>query len=72
MHVKILIDPDRCVASANCVAWAPHHFTSGVDGKALSRHDVVQVDEELRDAVEGCPVQAIRAIDPETRAPLDL
>ncbi|MGD2104907.1 MAG: ferredoxin [Anaerolineae bacterium] len=59
------VDRDLCIGSAMCVATAPDVFE--LDDEGLSR--VVDPDagneELLRDAAEGCPVQAVILEDDE-------
>jgi len=57
--MKARVDRDVCIGSAVCVATAPDVFE--LDNEGLS-HVVDQdagSDELLREAAEGCPVQAI-------------
>lgn len=53
------VDRDLCIGSAMCVATAPAVFE--LDDEGLSRVvDQEAGDEEtLRQAAEGCPVQAV-------------
>lgn len=53
------VDRDLCIGSAMCVATAPNVFE--LDDEGLSRVvDQEAGDEELlRQAAEGCPVQAV-------------
>ncbi|MBS3784350.1 MAG: ferredoxin [Anaerolineae bacterium] len=63
MNVKV--DRDLCIGSAMCVATAPGVFE--LDDEGLSRVVDPNVDDEdlLRDAAEGCPVQAVILEDDE-------
>lgn len=59
------VDRDLCIGSAMCVAAAPDVFE--LDDEGLSRVvDQEAGDEEsLRQAAEGCPVQAVLLFDDE-------
>ena len=59
------VDRDLCIGSAMCVATAPDVFE--LDDEGLSRVvDQEAGDEEsLRQAAEGCPVQAVLLFDEE-------
>jgi ferredoxin len=67
--VRITTDRDRCIGSGNCAFFAPSTFDlddelkvivldGGTTGE-LDRH------EDIRAAVEGCPVKALALIDAE-------
>ena len=57
--MRAKVDRDLCIGSAMCVATAPDVFE--LDDEGLSRVlDEGAADEEtLRQAAEGCPVQAV-------------
>lgn len=59
------VDRDLCIGSAMCVATAPDVFE--LDDEGLSKVvDQEAGDEDLlRDAAEGCPVQAVLLFDDE-------
>jgi ferredoxin len=63
--MRAKVDRDICIGSAMCVAAAPDVFE--LDDEGLSR--VVDEDagdeESLRQAAEGCPVQAVILEDDE-------
>jgi len=63
--MRARVDRDLCIGSAMCVATAPGVFE--LDDEGLSRVvDPDAGDEELlREAAEGCPVQAIILEDDE-------
>lgn len=68
MHnpVKIVVDETLCVGSQSCVARAGHLFTFR-DGVATALVDVAEAhDDALREAIEHCPVGAIRAVEDAT------
>jgi len=63
--MRAKVDRDLCIGSAMCVATAPDVFE--LDDEGLSRVvDEGAADEEtLRQAAEGCPVQAVILDDDE-------
>ncbi len=63
--MRAKVDRDLCIGSAMCVATAPDVFE--LDDEGLSRVvDEGAADEEtLRQAAEGCPVQAVILEDDE-------
>jgi ferredoxin len=63
--VKAIVDRDLCIGSAMCVATAPDVFD--LDDEGLSHViDPEAGDEDLlREAAEGCPMQAIMLEDEE-------
>jgi len=63
--MRAKVDRDLCIGSAMCVATAPAVFE--LDDEGLSRvvdQDAAD-DETLREAAEGCPVQAVILEDDE-------
>mgnify|MGYP006294785897 CR=1 FL=1 len=63
--MRAKVDRDLCIGSAMCVATAPDVFE--LDDEGLSRVvDEGAADEDtLRQAAEGCPVQAVILEDDE-------
>lgn len=63
--MRAKVDRDLCIGSAMCVATAPDVFE--LDDEGLSRVvDAEAGDEDLlREAAEGCPVQAVILEDDE-------
>ena len=59
------VDRNVCIGAAMCVATAPDVFQLGGDGLARVVSTDVASDEVLREAAEGCPVQAIILEDDE-------
>jgi ferredoxin len=62
---RIALDEDVCIASGVCAATAPHRF------RLLRDHSEVVAeftapDDAVRDAAEGCPVEAITVRDAGT------
>lgn len=65
-RLEIEVDKDTCISAAFCVASAPDRFE--LDDERRSQAVTSPVDEspEVWDALEGCPVEAIRARDADT------
>lgn len=64
--VEVTVDPLLCVGSGTCVGLAPELFELDADGVARPLSTPVPDGDELREAQECCPVQAIRVRDTET------
>ena len=60
--MKVTVDKDTCVGSGNCEATCPEVFEVR-NGKSHVKVGTVPEDLEskVREAVDGCPVQAISA-----------
>ena len=58
--MKVVIHRDRCIGSGSCQFWAPHTFDLDADCKAIAVEPPADPDGALRNAVEGCPIGAIR------------
>lgn len=56
----VVVDTDKCIGSASCVAIAPDVFDLDEDGKAVVKEgaDLTQV-QAILDAAKSCPVDAI-------------
>lgn len=59
------VDRDLCIGSAMCVAAAPDVFELDEEGLSRVVDPDAGSDEVLRDAAEGCPVQAVILEDDE-------
>ncbi|WP_329021503.1 ferredoxin [Streptomyces sp. NBC_00690] len=59
MSRRIEIDRDICIGSGLCAATAPRHFALGEDRRSRILPDAGEPDEEVADAVDFCPVEAI-------------
>jgi ferredoxin len=63
----IILDEQRCELHGECVVAAPGVFAIGSDDDdevTLLTHDVPDdLSEQVRDAVDSCPVQALRIED---------
>lgn len=56
---SIEVDGASCIGSGMCTAIAPERFEFRDGGSVSIAADVEQVDDELLDAADSCPVQAI-------------
>ena len=66
MALRPYVDHDLCVSSGACVLELPEAFgyQPGPEQLAVVLPGAAQLtDEELRDAVDLCPVDAIRLLD---------
>ncbi|QIZ36368.1 ferredoxin [Saccharopolyspora sp. ASAGF58] len=67
MSWSIEIDADTCIGSGMCAGVAPDHFEL-VDGYSCAKKATVEPADEVVDAAESCPVEAILVKDTETGA----
>lgn len=58
MSWSIEIDANTCIGSGMCAGVAPEHFDL-VDGYSTALKDQVEPADEVVDAAESCPVEAI-------------
>lgn len=54
------VDPGTCVGSATCIGVIPQSITLGADGKAVVVDPGAHADSEVEEAIDSCPVGAIR------------
>jgi ferredoxin len=64
---QIALDERACIASGVCAATAPHRFRLGRDHSEVLA-SLVAPDDAVRDAADGCPVEAITIRDVTTGA----
>jgi ferredoxin len=59
--VKVVVDFDLCASNAVCMSIAPEIFEVRDDGflYILNENPGADLEEKLRDAVNGCPTGAI-------------
>lgn len=55
---KVEVNKDLCIGCGSCVALAPDSFDFGDDGLAEAKTE--EITEDVRDAAEGCPTDAIQ------------
>lgn len=60
--MELRVDPDICISCGTCIDICPETFDWNEEGKARSLYDEVppSLEEYARDALENCPVDAIR------------
>lgn len=59
--MKVKVMEDACIGCGACTAIAPEVFDFNDDGLATAKNSVVapEFEDSARDAIEGCPVNAI-------------
>ena len=57
-----------CISSGYCRNFLPEVFGNGPERKSFVKSNPVPESEELTEALESCPVEAITARDAETGA----
>ena len=62
---RVVVDRDRCVGSGACEMLAPDVFEVDDDGVLVVHRAEVDGDElnDVEDAVQACPVQALALVD---------
>lgn len=55
---RVVVDPDKCLASGMCVSIAPDHFRLA-DNLSQPIRSPVEADDRIEDAADLCPVSAI-------------
>ena len=56
-----------CISSGYCRNFAPDVFGAGPERKSFVKSNPVDESPELREAFESCPVEAISAVDADTK-----
>ncbi len=64
--LKIVVDRNKCIGAAPCVAIAGAVFQLDEEGKAYVVDPSGADDDTIKMAAEACPVKAIILIDEET------
>lgn len=57
--MRVKVDQQRCIGSANCTAIAPTAFEMDARGKSAVRDATSVSEDKLREAAELCPTDAI-------------
>ncbi len=65
-ELDVWVDRDVCISSAFCVAAAPEDFELDDNQQSHATDSPLEETDELWDALEGCPVEAIQAEDADT------
>jgi ferredoxin len=66
---RISVDKDTCIGSAVCAGTLPGRFRI-VNDKAVPVDEVITPDDDVLDAAESCPMEAILVQDAATGAVL--
>lgn len=61
---RVFVDPTRCIGSGICAGAAPAHFLL-VDGLSRPLAERIAPADEVLDAAESCPMEAIIVSDVE-------
>lgn len=69
MSWLVEVDGDTCIGSGMCVGTASEHFELR-DGISCPLHTEVDPSDDVVDAAESCPVEAITVRDAESGAVL--
>lgn len=56
---KVKIDPQKCIGCGACTVTAPKSFQLNDQGKAQPIEPAGDQQEEIQEAIDGCPIQAI-------------
>ena len=63
MHVHVIVDPDACIGSAECVALDPEAIE--LDEQGTARMLLSELDEQrAKELCETCPVGALSIVRP--------
>ena len=62
---KVKVDSERCLRCGACIACAPEAFDYGDDGESVVINDTVT--DEVRQAVDMCPVSAIEIVEEDEK-----
>jgi len=65
--LQVIVD-STCIISGYCRRSAPEVFVAGAEGKTVVTGNPVIDSEDVREAMESCPVEAISATDAGTGA----
>jgi ferredoxin len=63
MALKIVVDREKCISAASCVAVAPEVFELDGEGKAIVKSATGNDDQTIIEAAKSCPTQAIIITD---------
>jgi ferredoxin len=67
---RIQVDHAVCQGSGLCVGIAPENFKIGDDFKSRPLMETVDASDNVRDAAECCPLEAITVTDADTGEPV--
>ena len=63
MSWRVEVDGDLCIGSGGCVLRAPGAFELDAARQSCVRFEVMEASEEVMEAAENCPVEAISVWD---------
>ena len=55
-----VVDKGKCLGCGTCTVIAPESFKLGDDGKAQAINPPGDGEEQVKEAVDSCPVEAIK------------
>lgn len=61
--MKIIIDKKLCIGCGTCVAIAPESFKLTDEGKAEVIEPIGDGDAKIKEAIDSCPVSAIKSAE---------
>jgi len=56
---KPIVDQTKCIGCGTCAALCPKTFEIEEDGKAYVKEQPGDSEEDIKTAIDSCPVQAI-------------
>jgi ferredoxin len=65
-QLEVTVAP-TCISSGYCRNFAPDVFGNGPERKSFVKSNPVEETPALTEAFESCPVEAISAVDAETK-----
>ena len=60
---KIIINNSLCIGCGACVAIDPTNFEFNDEGLSIAKNENVEISNELTEAVESCPTNAIKLVE---------
>ncbi|NUP54187.1 MAG: ferredoxin [Catenulispora sp.] len=63
---SVTVDKDLCIGSGGCVLRAPEAFELDAARQSCPRVEVMAASDEVLDAAENCPVEAITIVEEGT------
>jgi ferredoxin len=59
MKKKVSVDQDSCISCGLCVSTCPEVFRFNSSGKSEAYNSEGATEQEIQQAIDGCPVQCI-------------
>jgi len=60
---KPVVNQEACIGCSTCTSLAPNTFVLGDDGKAKVTNPPGNSQEEIQNAIDSCPVEAISWVE---------